>query len=135
MRLAILLAFACAVAPQLFAANQNVRFIVHAPDSAATDNSIYLAGSLADVGTWKPDGVKLTRQPDGTYSAEVTLPLGQTLEYKITRGTWPTVEKNADGSDRPNRSLAIGAGTHQIEITVDRWANGDPATQVPSTVV
>jgi predicted alpha/beta superfamily hydrolase len=135
MRFAILLTLAGTIAAPAFGAVQKIRFIIHVPSGGPPEDSIYLAGSLTEVGAWKPDGIKFTRQADGAYSADITLPAGQSLEYKITRGTWGTVEKNADGSDRPNRTAAIDANTHQVEITVDRWASGAPVIPIPSTVV
>src|SRR5688500_5704507 len=83
-------------------AAQPVQFIVHIPADTPPGDSIYLAGSLSAAGAWKPDGVKLSRQADGAHTATLDLQIGQTLEFKITRGTWATVEKTADGAERPN---------------------------------
>lgn len=115
-------------------ADQNVRIVVRVPADTRTNESIYVAGSLPSVGTWKPDGVKLSRQPDATFSGDLDLPVGQTLEFKITRGSWATVEKNADGSDRPNRKVTVDGATRQIDVTVERWASDKP-TGLSSTVV
>ena len=114
-------------------AAQPVEFVVRVPADTPAGESICLAGSLSAAGGWKPDGVKLSRQADGVYSATLDLEIGQTLEFKITRGTWATVEKAADGAERPNRSLKVDASTRRIEVTVERWANGPAARQ--STIV
>jgi predicted alpha/beta superfamily hydrolase len=80
--------------------------------------------------------VKLSRRDDGAYAGDVELQPGQPLEFKITRGTWATVEKNADGSERPNRVAEIDAATREIEVTVERWASDQLAgPPPPSTVV
>jgi predicted alpha/beta superfamily hydrolase len=113
---------------------QKVHVVVHAPADTPAADSVYVAGSLASVGEWKADGVKLARQADGTYAGDLDLEAGQTLEFKITRGSWGTVEKNADGSERANRSIVIDASTTQIEVTVERWAIAAPTTKL-STVV
>jgi predicted alpha/beta superfamily hydrolase len=112
---------------------QPVQFIVHIPADTPAGDSIYLAGSLSAAGGGKPDGVKFSRQADGACTATLDLEIGQTLEFKITRGTWATVEKTADGAERPNRSLSIDASTKRIEVSVERWANGAAARQ--STVI
>src|SRR3954467_10263701 len=114
-------------------ARQPVKIIARIPADTPAVDSIYLAGSLPAAGAWKPDGVKLSRQADGVYTATLDLEIGQTLEFKITRGTWATVEKTGDGAERPNRSLSIGASTKQIELTVERWANSAAVRQ--STVI
>jgi predicted alpha/beta superfamily hydrolase len=117
-------------------AGQKIEVVVRVPgDTPATVEAIYLAGSLASVGTWRPDGVRLIRQEDGSYTGSIELETGQTLEFKITRGSWGTVEKNADGSDRANRSIVVDAGTKRIEATVERWApQGATRPSSPSVV-
>src|SRR5688500_13413455 len=132
MRLTIQVALFCLLAANVAA--QKVRVVVKVPSDTPKTDAIYVAGSLPSVGGWKADGVKLARQDDGTHAGEIDVEPGQTLEFKITRGTWETVEKNADGSERPNRSVAIDATTKQIDVTVDRWANG-AAEPKSSTVV
>lgn len=120
---------------QSLAAAVNVRFVVHCPADTPAEASIYLAGSAPQLGTWRPDGLKLSRQADGTYTGEAQLAAGQTIEFKVTRGDWATVEKNADGTEHANRTAKITADTRQIEITVELWANGAPASTAKSTVV
>jgi predicted alpha/beta superfamily hydrolase len=123
------------VAAASCAADQKLHLIVHVPPATTATDSIYLAGSLPEVGTWKPDGIKLARQSNGVYAGDINLPIGQSLEFKITRGAWGTVEKAADGSDRPNRKIVGDANTHQIEITVDGWATSVLPATTPTTVV
>src|SRR5262245_30910336 len=84
-----------ATAASVTAADQKVRIIVRVPAETPQADSIYVAGSLPAVGNWRPDGLKLKRQPNGDYQADIDLPSGQTLEFKITRGSWASVEKKA----------------------------------------
>ncbi len=114
-------------------AAQRVELIVTVPADTPATETIYLAGSLPAIGGWKADGVKLERQKNGTHSAVIDLEAGQTLEFKITRGAWSSVEKSADGSERANRSVTIDASTKVIEVKVERWASGAAARA--STVV
>ena len=74
------------------------------------------------MGSWKPDGVKLTRESEDTYIGELDLKPGQKLEFKLTLGSWDTVEKNVDGTDRRNRTVVLDSDTRQIEVTVASWA-------------
>lgn len=135
IRTAVFTILAALTAGTSFAADRKIQFIVRVPPMTSGADFVYLAGALPEVGAWQPDGVKLARQPDGTYAATVSLPIGQSLDYKITRGTWGTVETNADGSGRPNRRISIDANTDKVEITVDRWATHTPAPTIPHTVV
>lgn len=101
-----------------------VRFVVTVPDSTPADGPVYLAGSLPVAGEWKVDGVALQKQPDGTWAVDLDVPAGQTLEFKFNRGTWETVEKNADGSERGNRTFSADAGISRVDFRVERWADG-----------
>lgn len=68
-------------------------------------SELYLAGSFNN---WNPGDEKFAfqRKGNGEFYIDLLLPAG-TYEYKITRGSWPLSECNADGSDRPNRILNV----------------------------
>lgn len=55
----------------------------------------------------------------GIARGTVTLPRGEWFEYKVTRGSWDTVEKQADCTEVANRSRFAAAGS-QID-TVATW--------------
>jgi predicted alpha/beta superfamily hydrolase len=114
---------------------KSLRITVVVPTDTPASATIFVAGSLPRFGNWKPDGWKLQRQADGSYAGDIDLEPGQTLEYKITRGDWSTVEKKSDGSDRPNRTLSADANTKPIAITVESWATANPTENRPTTVV
>lgn len=111
----------------------SLRIVVRVPADTPAGDDVYVAGSLPAVGAWKADGLKLARQADGTHAADISVDAGQTLAFKITRGTWATVEKAADGQDRPDRTLTADAAVKAVDVTVARWAG--PAEAVPHTVV
>ncbi len=98
-------------------------FIVQVPVDTSANASVFVAGSLPSVGSWKADGVQLARAADGTYSGSLALEAGQTLEYKFTCGSWDAVEKAMDGSDRANRVAHADPTTAPITATVERWAS------------
>src|SRR2546423_7541108 len=63
------------------------------PKDTPADASIYIAGNLDQLGKWKADGVAMKKLDSGEYQVDLKLPKGETLEYKITRGSWETVEQ------------------------------------------
>ncbi|MFY7968041.1 MAG: carbohydrate-binding module family 20 domain-containing protein, partial [Pirellulaceae bacterium] len=65
--------------------------------------SLFLAGNLEQLGSWRPDGVRLDRQEDGEYRATVTLEVGKEVEFKVTAGSWGRVERDDQGRDIANR--------------------------------
>src|SRR5436190_20274353 len=91
------------------------------PKDTPADASIYIAGNLDQLGKWKADGVAMKKLDSGEYQVDLKLPKGETLEYKITRGSWETVEKGASGEELENRKLALD-GDKTEKITVAGWA-------------
>lgn len=115
-----------------------VLVVVSVP-SMPTDDAplLYLAGSLPALGNWAPDGLRLERQADGTYHATFAALPETTVQYKVTRGGWQTVERDASGQDIPNRQFVVksqpNGNAQRVEISVSSWAAGvEPAA---STVV
>ena len=88
-------------------------------NTPATDN-IYLAGN---INGWNPSDTsyKLAQQEDGTYLITINPPIGK-IEYKFTRGSWATVEGNAQGQDIENRIVNYaGPSQKKIEVTIESW--------------
>lgn len=115
-----------------------VDFYVTVPDDTDRGAVIYLAGNLPQLGGWKADGVPLKRvNGDPVYHAELKLPRGTTLEYKITRGTWETVEKGPADEELHNRTLKLEQDRVE-RVRVARWRSdvepGMPAVARKSTV-
>jgi predicted alpha/beta superfamily hydrolase len=96
-----------------------VKITVTVPKETDPKATLYLAGSNTE---WKQDGSKLTRLDDGTYQVELALKKGETLEYKITGGTWETVEKDAKGEEIDNRKL-VADSEKEEKIKVEKWAS------------
>ena len=93
---------------------------VEVPQGTNVD-AIYLAGSAPAAGAWRPNGLSLARQADGTYAGDVALRLGSRIEFKFTRdGTWSSVERHADGHDRANRAVTVELTT-RLDAVVERW--------------
>lgn len=88
----------------------------------------------ASVGAWNPSqpGYAFTKRSDGRYTLVLDVNDETLLEYKVTQGSWPTVETNADGSDVANRRLTVN-GDETVTLVVARWSDGKPASR-PSTI-
>ena len=71
----------------------SVTFVVTAPENTPADQTLYLSGSVPVLGNWDAAGVPLKKADDGKFHATVP-DLLNTMEYafKVTRGTWGTVE-------------------------------------------
>jgi predicted alpha/beta superfamily hydrolase len=92
--------------------------------------TLFLAGNLKELGSWRPDGVRLEPQEDGEYRATIPLAVGSEVEFKVTAGSWGRVERDAQGRDIANRRVRIdrprdGKMQH-VEVLVAGLASGKP---------
>lgn len=129
------LAFLAFIAPAalLHAEPQVVEVTMVVTVPQGTTGPVYLTGNLPALGPWKPDALPLTAAADGTYRVTLPAPADFPLEFKLTRGTWATVEKSADGTELPNRTAKLPAEATTLTLTVARFADGAPTSR-PSTV-
>ncbi len=98
----------------------SVTFRVSVPASTPANGPVYLSGSFNG---WLPadPAYQLVKGTDGIYTITLPLASGTAVQYKATRGSWATVEANANGSDIANRSLTPTGGAQTVQITVQRW--------------
>ncbi len=104
------------------AAKVTVTFIVKVPVNTPPSDVVYLSSSTTN---WSPNGVRMSPLTGNRWTAALALPAGSSLEYKYTRGSWSTDERNATGIEIANRSLSVTkSGEAQTIIsTVARWAD------------
>lgn len=129
----------------------DVTFSVAVP--AHTPGTVYVAGSFAGFAgstypAWDPGAIALTEASPNVWEVTLTLPEGQGFEYKYTRGSWDSVEKEADGNaEIGNRTLTVAVAGNAEQAVADAVANwrdpyvvsgtpADGATDLaPNTVV
>ena len=75
---------------------QNITFAVNMSNVTISPNGVHLAGGFGAYGyaNWSPFGMPMT-DPDanGVYTVVLSLPTGQTFEYKFINGNdWPDAE-------------------------------------------
>lgn len=100
-----------------------IEFVVTAPAETPKDQFLYVSGSAPNLRNWEAAGVQLKRGEDGKYHGTVELLGGIECAYKINRGTWSTVEKDASGEEIPNRTLKPDKPA-AVQVVVDSWADG-----------
>lgn len=89
------------------------------PENTPSNASFYLA---SNANKWYPrsEEFKFTPMSNGTYQLKINN--HQLIEYKVTRGSWETVEVDAYGNEIPNRILQTKTSSNQtIEINVEKW--------------
>ena len=88
------------------------------PDST----TVFVAGSLPQLGNWNPGAVRLTPRGDHVWRLNLVLDRTVSFEYKYTLGTWE--REAADAAGAPTRNLAARpAADTTITTTVGRWTD------------
>lgn len=88
------------------------------PENTPEDAELYITGNFNN---WHPgrEDWKFNRIEMGYYF--ITIPRqGNMLEFKITRGSWDSVEVDKNGEDIENRTYHWG-DVERIELEVARW--------------
>ncbi len=103
----------------------SVQFVATIP--AGTPGSVYLAGNFGDFSgstypSWNPGGMVMSQTNATTWEITLNLPATYTFYYKYTRGSWDTVEKQADGNAEIDaRSVNVGSSAQTQNDTVANW--------------
>jgi hypothetical protein len=94
-----------------------VTFRVLAPPGTPPDATLYVPGSIAQLGPWDPAKQPMTDKGDGIWEATVSILDGTDLQYKYTRGSWDMVEEWGSITGTNNRSVSIDGGiTHTMLV-------------------
>ncbi len=110
-----------------------VEFAITVPASSSTGDHIFLVGNVAGLGDWRADGLRVPRGKDGRFRVKIDLLVGTDLEFKVTRGTWDTVERTTDGADIDNRRHRV-SGPEIIEIVVASFGTDSAQRSVEHTL-
>jgi hypothetical protein len=104
------------------AASVAVTFEVRVPVNTPADASVYLATNAQN---WTANAIRLSPQPGNIWTATIPLAGGTVLQYKYTRGSWATGERDTSGADVQNRSLAVArsGAAQSVHDVVARWAD------------
>ncbi|MBB6462469.1 helix-turn-helix domain-containing protein [Flammeovirga kamogawensis] len=99
------------------------------PEETPYDATLFVTG---DFNNWSTNDVesKLNKHPDGNYY--ITLPIGvQKFNYKITRGSWESVEGRENGRAIENRVYDVNVDGWKKEIKVSSWEDLSGNTMTP----
>jgi predicted alpha/beta superfamily hydrolase len=100
----------------------HIRFRISVPASTPAEPSIHVVGSDPILGGWSHPGLLARRVRDRHYEAECELPRGESIEFKITRGTWASAEVFPSGTPRYNRHRRFQRAA-TVGVVVRQWAD------------
>lgn len=99
---------------------QTLTVRVHPPRDTPDTATVYIAGSLPALGNWRPDGLAMTRQRDGSRTAAIRVPAETAVEFKITLGSWESEALYDSGSVPGNFRLTVHSDT-TVELFPLTW--------------
>ncbi|MEQ1708320.1 MAG: alpha/beta hydrolase-fold protein [Terricaulis sp.] len=109
-----LLAAACATPPDAGLRSVTIRAVV--PDNSGP---VFLVGNLPELGPWRADG--LAMQGEGRErTVTLRVPLGTSLEFKVTQGSWDREGLGPSGTVMPNSRVEVDGDEHAT-ITIIDW--------------
>ena len=100
----------------------DVNFIVTLPENTP-DGPIYVA---SDAGGWAADGQMLQRTGPREARGTLRVAANETVNFKLTRGSWTTVQKSTSCNELGNSAVTATAdfgGNHRVLLSVERWAD------------
>ncbi|KXX71593.1 hypothetical protein AVL50_04795 [Flammeovirga sp. SJP92] len=110
--------------------DQRIQLIVtELPKETPYDASLFVVG---DFNNWKPLDLesKMVKHADGFYY--LTLPKDlKKFEYKITRGSWGSVEGRDNGRAIPNRVYDVEKDGWKKTIKISSWEDLSGSTTTP----
>lgn len=89
------------------------------PDNSSPRINLYVAGTFNN---WMPgnEDFKMEKMPDGSYAITVEPQSGE-VRFKFTRGSWATVEGDANGEFRPDRTLTYNGKEQTVFCNIRNW--------------
>ncbi len=107
-------------APKQRKTQRTVTFEVKTARPLPVGQQVFIAGGAKVLGNWRPDGLPLTRMGENLWSGYAILPVGESVEYKITLGDWESEALDESGVTPGNFVLKPG-GDISIRHTVSAW--------------
>ncbi len=105
-----------------FTQEVRVSFRLYAPGLPDT-SSVFIAGSLPQLGNWNPSRVKMEFAGNHEWKKEIIFSQTLNVEYKYTLGSWEREAATDKGLPLPNFSATLFNG-RSVRDTVQYWKNG-----------
>lgn len=118
----IFLAFTTLVAADDVAADDVVlTFRMHSP-GLSEKSEVFIAGNHPGLGNWHPRKIQMKYEGDHVWTHSISVPPGQSIEYKYTLGSWQREGANANGQPMNNLSITVSEAETRRD-RIDSWTN------------
>ncbi len=75
------------------------------------NQKVFITGNTSELGNWNPNKILLNKVNDSTWSKVFEFMEGETIEYKLTLGSWEKEALNEKGQKSGNNILKISNDT------------------------
>lgn len=99
---------------------RTVQFEVKTTKPLPVGQQVFVAGNQRMLGNWRADGLPLTRMGENVWSGHAILSVADSIEFKITRGSWDTESVTEAGVVPGNQVIKPGGDT-TLRLTVAAW--------------
>lgn len=116
-------------------AGQITFVITKLPSYHNPDDPIFFSGTLNG---WITSNPHFQFKPNSRGQLTLTVPIenaGDKIQFKLTRGTWDTVELDAQRYDVGNRTYTFEGGRYQEEISIAHWKDKVDSRGIASTQI
>jgi hypothetical protein len=98
-----------------------VVFEITVPPTTAFTDQIFIS---TDASEWNPTAIKLDRVDAYKYRAERFFASGTKFSYRVTRGSWNSVERGEDNLDSPPHQFFVReVDSLAARVTVYHWSD------------
>ena len=101
-----------------------VVFVVEVPPSTPYNDQVYIA---TDYSNWDPRAIHMDRLDALHYRVIRKLASGTKFAFRVTRGSWNSVERGANGLEPPPHQVDVKEIDSQVASAyVYRWSDDNP---------
>lgn len=90
--------------------NYSVKYIARLKKSAIGPQ-VYLTGNNEKLGNWNPGAVPMIQESDSLWSTTLAFPNGESIEYKVTAGSWLVEALDRNETTYSNFRLKVKSDT------------------------
>ena len=84
------------------------------------NQKVFITGNTSELGNWNPNKMLLNKLNDSTWSKVFEFREGETIEYKLTLGSWEKEALNEKGQKSGNNILKISDDTVLV-FNITNW--------------
>lgn len=83
---------------------------------------VFIAGNKPELGNWSPSKISLSKMNDSTWSKKFDFKIGETIEFKFTKGSWDEEALNKSSKISSNIVHKVSIDTTLV-FNIKYWGN------------